>query len=103
MKRPRTPTPPLFDVGGRPLTHSWRWSVHYDVASSGYPIWCQVTATKMPSDDGVTGSAACSVSLHDDLREVIECLAIESMMAACEPHLDGSPSHRHILFASNDK
>lgn len=101
MRRNRTSQPPIFDVGGRPLTHSWRWTVTYNVASSGYAIFATVIATKMPSDDGVVGSASCGVGLHDDLREVIECLAIEAMMAACEPELDGSMPHRHITFSSN--
>jgi hypothetical protein len=90
----------LFDIQ-RPLSHAWRWTVAYDVASSGYPVSCHVTATKMPSDEGVIGTAACAVTTGDDLSEVIECLAIEAMLAACEPTLDGSPPHRRVVFSTN--
>lgn len=100
MRNRRTPSRPLFDLK-RPIGNNWRWTVTYDVASSGYPIRCHVVSTKMPSDEGIVGTAECAVKLGDDLSEVIECLAIESMLAACEPQLDGTPTHRRVVFSTN--
>ncbi len=83
------------------MTHQWHWSVFYEVASSGYATRCHVTAGAGPEHDPMIGTASCAVNLHDDLREVIECLAIEAMLAATEPTLDGSPTHRNVVFSSN--
>lgn len=96
----RTPQPPLFNIG-RPIRAAWTWEVTYAVASSGYPTQCRVFASSGGGEEILVGSAACSVALHDDLREVIECLAIEAMLAACEPTLDGSTPHRQVTFESN--
>lgn len=101
MRKNRTPIQPIFDVGTRPVTHQWSWTVSYKVASSGYATYCHVTASAGTEDDPLVGTAACFVELGDDLREVIECLAIESMLASCEPTLDGTPPHRRVVFTSN--
>jgi hypothetical protein len=60
-----------------------------------------VVAFSGTGDDELRGSADCAVKLHDDLSEVIECLAIEAMLAACEPSLLGDIPHRSIVFKSN--
>jgi hypothetical protein len=95
-----TPQPPLFDLK-RPVTNHWNWTVTYSVASSGYATECHVIAHGGTGLDQYHGSAWCEVSLGDDLREVIECLAIESMLAASEPTLDGSLPRRRIVFSTN--
>lgn len=91
----------MLDLGKRPITHQWSWSVLLDIASSGYVRGCHVSAYGGDSTDPLVGIASCEVKLHDSVNEVIECLAIESMMAATEPQLDGSPSHRRVVFSSN--
>lgn len=100
MRKNRTPQPPLFNIG-RPVQARWSWNVTYAVASSGYATRCHVSAHADDPTDPLNGTAWCTVGLGDDLREVIECLAIESMLAACEPQLDGKPSARRIVFSSN--
>lgn len=100
--RTKTKQPPLLDMRSRPLSHRWQWTVTYQVASSGYATSCHVSAIcSGDPDDPAVGSASCDVKLGDDLKEVIECLAIESMLAACDRTLDGTPSHRRIVFSSN--
>jgi len=100
VRNRRTPHRPLFDPV-RPLGPSWRWTVTYQVASSGYPVAAHVSAQHGAGDELAVGTASCEVSLGDDLSEVIECLAIESMLAATEPNLLGEPTHRRIIFSSN--
>lgn len=99
MRNHRTPQRPIFDVK-RPLGANWTWYVSYRVASSGYPTECQVTAERIEASDHMGGSATCDVSMYDDLREVIECLAVEAMLAACEPNLFDVPTARRIVFTS---
>lgn len=100
--RNRTSQPPLILNNSRPIGNAWQWNVSYHVASSGYPTKCHVTAMRHePGQEELVGTAWCSVSVGDDLREVIECLAIESMLAATEPTLDGSTPTRKIVFSSN--
>lgn len=101
MRRNRTTVSPIIDVGMRPISHKWSWTVLYHVSSSGYATHCQVSASTGAGEDIAVGVASCEVAAFDDLREVIECLAIESMMAACEPTLDGSHTHRRVVFSSN--
>lgn len=99
MKRNRTSNPPLFDLL-RPGGNAWKWTVTYQVASSGYPSSCHVTAIRAVEGEELAGSASCDVALYDDLREVIEFLAVEAMMAACEPTLWESRPHRSVVFTS---
>ena len=100
MRNWKTPHPPLFNIG-RPVQAKWTWVVTYRVASSGYATECHVAAHADDPRDPLDGTASCSVRLGDDLREVIECLAIESMLAACEPTLTGEPPHRRVVFSTN--
>jgi len=100
--RNRTRQPPLFDVNSRPLGHAWSWTVTWAVASSGYPTGCHVTARRIELDgEHLVGTASCDVQIGDSMQEVMECLAIESMLAACDLTLDGEPTHRHVVFSSN--
>lgn len=100
MRNRRTPQAPMIAVS-RPVGHHWEWTVTYKVASSGYPTHCHVHAFRGIGEGRMDGTAACAVVVGDDLSEVIECLAIESMLAACEPTLDGTPTHRRVVFSTN--
>jgi len=100
MRHHRTPQSPLFEVT-RPLSQKWQWVVQYNVASSGYPTSCHVTAAHGSGEEYIAGTAMCDVHVGDDLKEVIECLAIESMMAACEPTITGETPLRRVVFSSN--
>lgn len=100
MRNRLTPQAPLFNLN-RPLGSAWQWTVTYRVASSGYVTECHVMAHRIEGTDHLHGSAECAVALGDDLREVIECLATESMLAACTPTLDGSTPSRRIVFTSH--
>lgn len=100
MRKVRTPTPPLFDLK-RPVTNHWAWTVTWQVASSGYPFACHVTAIGGKGESQYAGCAWCEVAVGDDMREVMECLAIEAMLAATEPTLDGSTPTRRVVFSSN--
>jgi hypothetical protein len=95
-----TPQPPLFDLK-RPVTNHWNWTVTYNVASSGYPTECHVIAHGGRGQDTYHGSAHCEVHVGDNLAEVVECLAIESMLAASEQTLDGTMPRRRIIFSTN--
>lgn len=96
----RTPFPPLFTVD-RPVGANWTWEVTYKVASSGYPTGCHVSAVRWSGEEYLVGIASCDLSLYDDLRQAIEVLAIEAMMAACEPQLDGSPTSRFVVLSQH--
>lgn len=100
MRNRRTPERPLFEVL-RPNGAEWSWHVSYMVASSGYPTKCHVTAMRTAGEEELLGTASCAVSLYDDLREVIECLATEAMLAACQPTLGGETPHRNVIFTSH--
>jgi hypothetical protein len=100
MRNHRSPNPPLFTVD-RPIGHHWTWEVTYQVASSGYPTKCHVTSMRGHGVDIMVGVAWCDMTLGDDLREAIECLAVESMLAACEPPLDGTHSSRRVILSSH--
>jgi hypothetical protein len=100
MRSNRTQKPPLFDIL-RPEGNKWEWTVTYAVASSGYPKSCHVIARRVADGEVLVGTARCAVIVGDPLEEVIEFLAVEAMLAACEPTLDGSPSHRSPVFTQH--
>lgn len=100
MRNRRTPHRPLFDVL-RPDRSHWKWIVTYKVASSGYPTDCHVQAMSDDPLGDLVGAASCAVKVGDDLSEVIECLAIEAMLAACQPTLTGEPTTRRVVFSTN--
>lgn len=96
----RTPCPPLFTVD-RPIGHAWTWTVTFTVASSGYVVQVHVIATRHEGIDPLVGVAFCDVSTYDVINDVIECLVIEAMLAACEPTLDGTTPSRRIQYSSH--
>lgn len=100
MKTKKTAQTPLFEIY-RPITHHWTWEVTYKVRSSGYVDRCHVTATGAGKKDLLVGTAHCPVELGDDLREVIEFLAVEAMFAACERTPDGSVPSRSVAFTAH--
>jgi hypothetical protein len=81
---------------------AWSWDVTYRVASSGYIVRCHVTARRKDPGGDFEGSAYCDVSQYDVLNDVIEELAVESMLAAVEPNLLGEPNVRRIVLTSFD-
>lgn len=95
----RTPVRPLFTTD-RPLGANWDWTVTLQIASSGYVRRAHVMAHRDDGQDHLDGIAHCEVSMYDDVTEVIECLAIEAMLAACEPTLTGETPTRKILYSS---
>lgn len=94
MRRNRTEQRPIFDLK-RPVTNRWSWEVTLRVASSGYATRVLVAARTTPADGDLYGSAAAEVEPFDDITKVIEHLAVESMLQACEPTLLGH-GHREI-------
>jgi hypothetical protein len=101
MKKNRTPVRPLLNINARPIGPAWRWNVTLDIASSGYVVGAHVIATRGTGDERMVGAAMCDVTFNDDVSEVMECLAIESMLAACEPTLYGDTPVRRVIFSSN--
>ncbi len=99
MRRSRTIQRPLFDVM-RPDGAAWTWEVTYKVASSGYVHEAHVLARRRSDLETLVGTASCEVLLHDPLDEVLEYLAVESMLAACQPELGGDTPHRRCKFVS---
>jgi hypothetical protein len=91
----------LFDIL-RPGGAQWQWTVTYKVASSGYPTRCHVSSFRHDPNGDISGSASCDVNVGDDLREVIEFLAVESMLEACEPTLWDDAPHRECRFESEN-
>lgn len=100
MRRNRTAYPPLLHVN-RPISHSWKWDVTMQIASSGYVVEMHVSAFTEVEGETLAGTASCSVSIGDDTKEVIECLAVEAMLAAEELNLLGQSNPRRIVFSSN--
>jgi len=96
----RTSQRPLFDVM-RPNGNAWQWTVTYHVASSGYVQNAHVEARRLDGNDVLIGTASCDMAVHDDLLEVLEFLAVESMLAACTPELFGNIPHRSLKFVSS--
>lgn len=96
----RTPHRPLFDVM-RPVGNHWTWAVTYTVASSGYVDTAMVTAFRRAEGEVLSGMACCDVQHDSDLSEVLEFLAVESMLAACEPTLTGEMPVRRLTFVSS--
>lgn len=86
-RKNRTTVPPL--MGGVPHGNPWTWYVSYHVARSGYPDEVTVQAIRIVDDESISGSAKCACPPFADLHEVVEFLAVEAMLVACEPQLPG--------------
>lgn len=97
----RTTARPILNINSRPIGPAWTWSITMQVSSSGYTNRCHVTAIRGQGDDELVGSAWAHVGLQHDVSKVIEELAVEAMMAACEPLLDGSPGTRFVVVSTH--
>lgn len=100
MKRNRTNQRPLFDIM-RPGSNLWTWEVTYKVSQSGYVNEAHVLARRFDADDPMAGSASCMVEHDMHLNEVLEFLAVEAMLAACEPTLFDTKPHRYTAFVAS--
>lgn len=100
MRNRRTPQRPILHIN-RPVGNAWKWTVAYEIGSSGYAHRVHVTALRDDPTGPMVGAAWCDIKVHDDLSQAIEDLAVEAMLAACEPQLDGSPTTRRMVYSTH--
>jgi len=93
----RSPQRPVFE-GLRPDGPTWTYEWSQTISSAGYVIYSSVLARRLSNDGQLLGRASCQVTLHDDPIDVLQFLAVEAMLAACEPTLFEELPHRHVIY-----